>query len=108
MRQKLDIAHLRTLNTVARLCSYLRAIFLNCPVWGERDVLEPRSARDEMQITYTPAHRKIGSIMNTCRCFGISRAGLYRWRVAYKKHGETELVYKPSFPILTDKNSLYS
>ena len=34
---------------------------------------------------------KIGNVGKACRYFGIGRSSFYRWRDAYKKHGEAGL-----------------
>ena len=41
---------------------------------------------------------EIGSVVKTCRYFGIGRASFYRWRTAYQKHGEKGLIDKPPIP----------
>ncbi len=41
----------------------------------------------------------IGSVVKTCRYFGIGRSSFYRWREVYAKHGETGLINRPSIPI---------
>ncbi len=41
---------------------------------------------------------EIGSVVKTCRYFGISRSGFYRWRDAYAKNGEAGLINRPSIP----------
>lgn len=40
----------------------------------------------------------IGSIVKTCRYFGIGRSSFYRWREVYAKHGEAGLINRPSIP----------
>ena len=40
----------------------------------------------------------IGSVVKTCRYFGVSGSGFYRWRDAYKKSGEVDLINRPSIP----------
>ena len=40
----------------------------------------------------------IGSVVKTCRYFGISRSGFYRWKDAYAKDGEAGLINRPSIP----------
>ena len=40
----------------------------------------------------------IGSVVKTCRYFGIGRSSFYRWREVYAKHGETGLINRPSIP----------
>lgn len=41
---------------------------------------------------------KIGHVARTCRYFGIGRASFYRWREAYRKHGEAGLINRPTIP----------
>ena len=41
---------------------------------------------------------EIGSVVKTCRYFGISRSGFYRWKDAYAKDGEAGLINRPSIP----------
>ena len=41
----------------------------------------------------------IGSVVKTCRYFGVGRASFYRWKAAYEKSGEAGLVDRPSTPI---------
>lgn len=39
-----------------------------------------------------------GDVSKTCRYFGIGRASFYRWRHAYRAHGEARLPNKRSVP----------
>ncbi len=39
-----------------------------------------------------------GHVAKTCRYFGVGRTSFYRWREAYKKHGEDGLINHPSIP----------
>ncbi len=41
---------------------------------------------------------KTGHVAKTCRYFGVGRTSFYRWREAYKKHGEDGLINHPSIP----------
>jgi len=41
---------------------------------------------------------KIGHVAKACRYFGIGRSSFYRWRKAYKKHGETGLINAKPIP----------
>ncbi len=41
---------------------------------------------------------EIGSVVKTCRYFGISRSGFYRWCDAYAKNGEAGTINRPSIP----------
>ena len=41
---------------------------------------------------------EIGSVVKTCRYFGISRSGFYRWKDAYAQHGDAGLINRPSIP----------
>lgn len=41
---------------------------------------------------------QVGSVVKTCRYFGIGRSTFYKWRDAYKKHGDAGLINKPSIP----------
>ena len=41
---------------------------------------------------------KTGHVSKTCRYFGIGRSSFYRWRDAYRKHGEDGLVNRPPIP----------
>ena len=33
-----------------------------------------------------------GHVAKTCRYFGVARSSFYRWREAYRKHGDAGLV----------------
>lgn len=39
-----------------------------------------------------------GHVAKTCRYFGIGRSSFYRWREAYRKHGDAGLVNHPPIP----------
>ena len=39
-----------------------------------------------------------GQVARTCRYFGVGRSSFYRWRTAYRKHGEAGLVNRPPIP----------
>lgn len=39
-----------------------------------------------------------GHINKTCRYFGVGRSSFYRWRDAYRKHGEEGLINRPPIP----------
>lgn len=41
-----------------------------------------------------------GSVIKTCRYFGVGRSSFYRWREAYSKHGENGLINRPFIPKL--------
>ena len=38
----------------------------------------------------------IGSVVKTCRYFGIDRSSFYRWREVYTEQGEAGLINRPS------------
>lgn len=39
-----------------------------------------------------------GNIGKTCRYFGIGRSSFYRWRIAYRLHGEVGLINSKPVP----------
>ena len=41
---------------------------------------------------------EFGHVAKTCRYFGVGRSSFYRWRDAYRKHGEAGLVNWPPIP----------
>lgn len=41
---------------------------------------------------------RLGSVVKTCRYYGIARSTFYRWRVAYLSEGPRGLIDKPSIP----------
>lgn len=41
---------------------------------------------------------KIGNARKACRYFGVGRSSFYRWRNAYRKHGEAGLKNAKSIP----------
>lgn len=41
---------------------------------------------------------KIGSVSKTCRYFGIAQSSFYRWRAAYRKHGDEGLKNAKTIP----------
>jgi transposase len=42
--------------------------------------------------------KEFAHVAKTCRYFGVGRASFYRWRDAYRKHGENGLVNRPPIP----------
>ncbi len=42
---------------------------------------------------------RIGNIRKTCRYFGVSRSGFYRWKQAYETYGDEGLVNKKPCPV---------
>ena len=39
-----------------------------------------------------------GHVAKTCRYFGVGKCSFYRWRAAYRQHGEAGLVNRPPIP----------
>ena len=39
-----------------------------------------------------------GSVVKTCRYFGIGRSTFYKWLELFAKHGEKGLINRPSIP----------
>lgn len=54
--------------------------------------------KDQRKLRILQHAEEIGSVVKTCRYFGISRSGFYRWRDAYAKNGEAGLINRPSIP----------
>ncbi|MDA9976320.1 helix-turn-helix domain-containing protein, partial [Alphaproteobacteria bacterium] len=57
---------------------------------------DQREARRKLRVL---AHAELSEdVSKTCRYFGVGRASFYRWRQAYRAHGEAGLVSKRSVP----------
>ncbi|GHA58623.1 hypothetical protein GCM10008927_25330 [Amylibacter ulvae] len=57
---------------------------------------DQRAIRRKLRILNYAA--EFGSVVKTCRYFGIGRASFYRWRAAYLEHGEAGLIDKSPIP----------
>jgi len=50
------------------------------------------------KLRVLPHADMVGDVSKTCRYFGVGRSSFYRWRTAYRKHGEAGLVNQPPIP----------
>ena len=58
---------------------------------AQRDILRKKRVLEHAE--------RIGNIRKTCRYFGVSRLGFYRWKQAYETYGDEGLVNKKPCPV---------